>query len=291
MRKKILVTAMMAVMAVQLAGCGKGQEETAEKSVGESEMTATELQDEAEKPVEESEMIPAGLQDVDEAAATEEVLPEEAAEEEVGVQFVSWEEAGLEDHVMDWKDEDLERKMQNITGKEEIMLSDVWELTSLSLSGGPDGPEWTMSNISALSELKNLTELNLTRNSVSDISALSELPNLTKLYLDINSISDISALSELKNLTHLSLAGNNIHDISDLSGLKNLEVLNVTANAINDPYTEEKLEALGFSVNYNAISDFSVVLELPDLQYIMWEGNPVEDMSPLETARENGLRW
>ena len=104
-------------------------------------------------------------------------------------------------------------------------------------------------------------------------------------------VSDISALSELSNLTHLSLAGNNIHDISDLSGLKNLEVLNVTANAINDPYTEEKLEALGFSVNYNAISDFSVVLELPDLQYIMWEGNPVEDMSPLETARENGLRW
>ena len=103
-------------------------------------------------------------------------------------------------------------------------------------------------------------------------------------------VSDISALSELSNLTILSLAGNNIHDISDLSGLKNLEVLDVTANAINDPFIEEKLEMLGFKVNYNAISDFSVVLELPNLQDIMWEGNPVEDMSPLETARENGVR-
>lgn len=137
MRKKILVTAMVAVMAVQLAGCGKGQEET------------------AEKPVEESEMIPAGIQDEEEAAATEEVLPEEAEEEEtpkeIGVQFVSWEEAGLEDHVMDWKDEALELEMQLLTGKiseeeiqekrrmgeavtcdEETMLSDVWELTELS---------------------------------------------------------------------------------------------------------------------------------------------------------------
>ena len=34
MRKKILVTAMVAVMAVWLAGCGKGQEEAAEKPVG-----------------------------------------------------------------------------------------------------------------------------------------------------------------------------------------------------------------------------------------------------------------
>lgn len=97
-------------------------------------------------------------------------------------------------------------------------------------------------------------------------------------------------MSELNNLKILNWAGNNIHDISALSGLKNLKVLNVEANYINDSFTEEKLETLGFGVNYNAISDFSIVLELPRLQTLMWEGNPVEDMSPLETARENGVR-
>ena len=45
--------------------------------------------------------------------------------------------------------------------------------------------------------------------------------------------------------------------------------------------------AVGFNINYNAISDFSVVLELPNLREVYWEGNPVEDMSPLETMREN----
>lgn len=271
MRKKILVTVIAVVLAMQAAGCGKGQEETAEKPLETSESEDTEIQDEEK---------------------AEEVLPEETAEEsqeeelpeEIGVQFVSWEDAGLEDHVMDWKGEILERKMQNITGKEEIMLSDVWELTSLNLPGSADGSDWTISDISALSELKNLTELSLYQNSVSDISALSGLKNLTKLYLHTNAISDISALSELKNLTILTLSGNNIHDISALSGLKNLVVLDVRASDL-DADIEEKLEELGYSVNHNAISDFSVVLELPNLQHIMWEGNPVEDMSPLETAR------
>lgn len=249
MRKKILVTVIAVVLAMQAAGCGKGQEETAEKPLETSESEDTEIQDEEK---------------------AEEVLPEETAEEsqeeelpeEIGVQFVSWEDAGLEDHVMDWKGEILERKMQNITGKEEIMLSDVWELTSLNLPGSADGSDWTISDISALSELKNLTELSLYQNSVSDISALSGL----------------------KNLTILTLSGNNIHDISALSGLKNLVVLDVRASDL-DADIEEKLEELGYSVNHNAISDFSVVLELPNLQHIMWEGNPVEDMSPLETAR------
>lgn len=49
--------------------------------------------------------------------------------------FVSWEEAGLTDHVMDWQDEALEAAMQNITMIDgDIMLSDVWELTALNLS-------------------------------------------------------------------------------------------------------------------------------------------------------------
>lgn len=66
-------------------------------------------------------------------------------------------------------------------------------------------------------------------------------------------------------------------------------MLNVEANDIDDSDTEEKLETLGYSVNYNAISDFSVVSELPSLKNLMLGGNPVEDMAPLETAKENGV--
>lgn len=138
-RKKIFAAAMVAVMAVQLAGCGKGQGEAAENPVEASETADTEMQDE------EVAAAPADteIQDEEKAAATEEVLTEEATEEEIseempeeiGVQFVSWEDAGLEDHVMDWKDEFLAWQMRQITGKEEVMLSEVWEMSSLTING------------------------------------------------------------------------------------------------------------------------------------------------------------
>ena len=51
------------------------------------------------------------------------------------VVFIPWEEAGLEDHVMEWGDAKLQTHMEGITGIEdrEIMLSDVWEYTELDL--------------------------------------------------------------------------------------------------------------------------------------------------------------
>ena len=53
-------------------------------------------------------------------------------------------------------------------------------------------------------------------NSVSDISALSGLTNLTHLVLPDNNVSDISALSGLTKLTSLYLKGNKISDLSPL---------------------------------------------------------------------------
>lgn len=42
---------------------------------------------------------------------------------------------------------------------------------------------------------------------------------------------------------------------------------------------------------HNSISDFSVVAELTSLQNIYYwnKDNPIEDMSPLEAAMENGV--
>lgn len=94
---------------------------------------------------------------------------------------VPWENAGLEDHVMDWQDEKLEEAMRTITGIQdrEIMLSDVWDYTALSFSTRTwdpgNGMEYEggygfwyiigseISNVTALGELTNLVSLNLAR--------------------------------------------------------------------------------------------------------------------------------
>ena len=91
---------------------------------------------------------------------------------------MSWEDAGLEDHVMDWKDENLEAAMLNVTGITEgdIMLSDVWEKKDFGLFGLSSKE---ISDISALGGLTNLQHLSLKGNNISDYSPVDFVPNLS----------------------------------------------------------------------------------------------------------------
>ena len=92
--------------------------------------------------------------------------------------------------------------------------------------------------------------LYLYNNQISDISALSVLRNLIGLSLSGNQISDISALSGLTNLTHLYLYDNQISDISAMSGLTNLEALHLNKNpVVENKSREEIMEVLSGAEN------------------------------------------
>lgn len=149
--------------------------------------------------------------------------------------FVSWENAGLQDHPMDWKDETLEIKMQDITGiyGRDIMLSDVWELTELDLSYYT-GKEIQISDITALGELKNLRNLDLFGNNIYDIQPLSGLVNLELLNLSLNHVSDVTPLQNLTKLFNLELPGNEITNVEPLANLKNLTVVDLLGNPVTD---------------------------------------------------------
>jgi Leucine-rich repeat (LRR) protein len=58
--------------------------------------------------------------------------------------------------------------------------------------------------------------LYLSDNNITDISALANLTNLTELHLSYNNVTDISALANLTNLTNLYLSDNNIDNIDNL---------------------------------------------------------------------------
>ncbi len=120
----------------------------------------------------------------------------------------------------------------------------------------------SVSNLSPLAELTNLTELSVRNNNISDISPLAGLANLTRLVADNNNITDISAVVGLTNLTYLNLGGNNITDISPVAGLTNLTNL-ALAN--------------------NGITDISAVVELTHLTELHLGWNQISDLSPLVT--------
>lgn len=196
-----------------------------------------------------------------------------------GSASISWAGAGLADHVMDWRDEALAAAMANITGisDRDIMLSDVWELKSLWLSG-----YYGISDVSALAELTNLTSLSLSQTGISDISALEALTNLNYLDLSGNNISDISALSELTNLDHLALDWNSIHDISALAKLTNLVELTLDENNVSDISALGGLTKLVYMVlSENDITDVSALSGLTNLEALYLNNNNISDISAL----------
>ncbi len=139
-------------------------------------------------------------------------------------------------------------------------VSDISPLVGLTNLTGLDLGSNAISNISPVAGLTNLTELNLWGNSISDISPVAGLINLTQLDLDGNALSDISAVAGLTNLTFLDIWGTPISDISPVAGLTNLTVL---------------------GLGHNFISDISPVAGLTNLTQLWILHNSISDLSPL----------
>ncbi len=129
----------------------------------------------------------------------------------------------------------------------------------------------TISDLTPLMVLTQLTVLDLNDNAISDISALSGLTNLVVLRLGANVITDISTLSGLTNLVVLRLWDNNISDISPLvanRGLGTGEDINVSENPLNDISINVHIPALqdrGVEVHFSNLKPALVtyILSLP----------------------------
>ena len=119
-----------------------------------------------------------------------------------------------------------------------ITVADMATLTELNASNTD------ISDVTGLEAATNLKTLDLggeiiansfiNSNSISDISPIAALINLTKLRLADNSISDISAIEELTNLAYLDLSNNSISDISAIEGVNYLSGLELYDNSISD---------------------------------------------------------
>ena len=150
-----------------------------------------------------------------------------------------------------------------------------------------------ISDLTGLEFATNLTGLHLgdTRvegegwinsNSVSDLSPLSGLTNLTGLWLERNAFTDISPLAGLTNLTELNLGGNNLSNISPVAGLTNLRQLWLWDNNISDISPVAGLTNLiELILQSNAISDISPVAGLTNLTGLWLAYNTISDISPL----------
>lgn len=139
--------------------------------------------------------------------------------------------AGLSE---DWQEiflEKLEIELDEFNQDQKGYLAQLFQLKQFDLECrlfSDDG------DLSPLSNLTQLTYLDLSYNGISDLSPLANLTELKELSLNNNEISDISPLSNLAQLTELSLWGNEISDLSPLSHLTQLTYLDLSDNKISE---------------------------------------------------------
>ena len=157
-----------------------------------------------------------------------------------------------------------------------ITQAEMATLTELSV------PNANITDLTGLETATNLTRLDLgdayvasegrfiNSNSISNLSPLSGLTQLTRLDLEGNHISDISPLANLTNLVILELGNNAISDISALAGLTNLFSVRLWDNHISDisPLVANSGFGQGEEVNVseNPLSDASIKIHIPALQ-------------------------
>jgi internalin A len=85
-----------------------------------------------------------------------------------------------------------------------------------------------------LSQLTNLTSVDLYNNKITDISPLRLLISLTALDLSENKFTDISSLQSLTNLATLVLSNNQITNIRPPQSLINLDTLYLENNQVTN---------------------------------------------------------
>ncbi|MDD3818297.1 MAG: CotH kinase family protein [Actinomycetota bacterium] len=118
-----------------------------------------------------------------------------------------------------------------------LIIENLYRINDIELLGNLknlqilDMHDCRVQDISFISRLTNLKELNLSYNNARDFSPLGNLNNLEILDLSSTGITDLSSLKNVTSLKELDLRDNSgIKDISALSNLKELEYLNLNSS-------------------------------------------------------------
>lgn len=166
---------------------------------------------------------------------------------------------------------ELDRNLKLVTQKQSVDISGIREIIS----------------VEPLSELSDLTYLDISETSVDDITPLRNANKLKVLHANSTFIEDISALKYCITLEELEVANTNINDLSVLASLRNLKKLNV-ANTMITQLNQLKNCPNLTSVNLGGSKIFNIVSlrELTQLNNVDISNTIVRDLSPIESLKE-----
>jgi Leucine-rich repeat (LRR) protein len=141
-----------------------------------------------------------------------------------------------------------------------------------------------LATTAGLEQLKNLTYLDLSNNTIRNIDALMSMTELQELYMAHNALTDLTSLTSLKKLVKLDVSYNSIKSLLPLYNVTGLQELNISNNLILEITNIDKLSALKkLDISNNQLVDASTLATCTSLEELNISNNQLTNVTMLSS--------
>lgn len=151
--------------------------------------------------------------------------------------------------------------------------------------------DWNeLTDISIISNFKDLTKISFSGNEITDLTPLSSIQTLTNITAINNKISTIEPLQNLKNIQYINFDGNTIKDISVVQNWTELKEMSFQNNLIeNIPNLNNQVNLQQINLGNNKIQTISGIGDLPKLEKFEIGNNLLENLEGIQNF--NNLKY
>jgi internalin A len=188
---------------------------------------------------------------------------------------------------------ELPKTLIKLTWLKELNLSNNRDLSELStIKNLVQLQILNISNtkVSDLSPVKDLTQLQIlyvSNTQVSDLAPIKNLAQLQILYVYNTQVSDLAPIKNLAQLQMFSVSDTQIGDLAPIKGLAQLKALNVFNTKVRDLSPVKDLTQLQkLDVSNTKVSDLSPVKDLTQLQILYVSNTQVSDLAPIKNLAQ-----
>ncbi|KAI3461271.1 hypothetical protein Pfo_017934 [Paulownia fortunei] len=129
------------------------------------------------------------------------------------------------------------------------------------------------------SDPNSITSLSLTHKALSDVSCLSEFKNLERLDLGFNNLTSLEGLKSCMNLKWLSVVQNKLQSLKGIEGLTKFTVLNAGKNKLKSMDEVKSIASLrALILNDNEISSVCKLDQMKELNTLVLSRNPISSL-------------
>ena len=185
---------------------------------------------------------------------------------------------------------DLDAKIKLVTQKQRVDISGIREIINLEPLSELSDLTWldvSETSIEDLSPVRNLNKLKTLRANntlISDLSALKYNITLQELEVANTTVDDISVLASLRELEKLNLANTQVNRLTQLKSCPQLNTLNLSGTRIANIGVLQDLSLLkSLDISNTAVRDLGPVSNLKDLQSLNISGAAVSNLQALST--------